>query len=457
MHGTNIVLDVNSNSVHVLDDSADEVLRYYSEIRGSDEETPRISDYKILLEDKFSGMYERKNIEEIIEELSRLEEEGLLFSEEVDIDGALSFLNTGVIKSLCLNISHDCNMRCGYCFASTGNYGTERVLMDSETGCKAIDFLIGHSAGRRNLEVDFFGGEPLMNFEAVTEIIRYARSLEDKHGKHFRFTITTNGLLLDEKKMKIIDELFDNVVLSLDGREDINDRMRRLPDGSGTYKHIMPKIKEMVRIRGDRDHYVRGTFTSHNLDFMKDALFLAAEGFKSISLEPVTAPEKKSYSITKSHLPAIFREYENLAEEYLRMKEEGRGFGFFHFNIDLEQGPCLAKRVKGCGAGCEYAAVAPNGDIYPCHQFVGKEEYKLGSLNEKDLNRKIMDEFKNNNIAAKEACSHCWAKFHCSGGCAANALEANGDIHKPYEIGCELEKKRLECAIWLKTQEGAER
>ncbi|MDD4495780.1 MAG: 4Fe-4S cluster-binding domain-containing protein, partial [Eubacteriales bacterium] len=323
MHGTNIVLDVNSNAVHVLDEAADEALKIYAEQREMEAGPKKITDCRSLILDKISSKNDKAEAEEAIEELSSLEEDGLLFSPEPDIERALEFLNSEVIKSLCLNISHDCDMRCAYCFASTGNYGAERRLMDKETGFKAIDFLIAHSGGRKNLEVDFFGGEPLMNFNAVIEIIHYAKSLEDKHGKHFRFTITTNGLNLDEDNMKVINELFDNVVLSLDGDEATNDRMRRLSDGSGTYKHIMPKIKEMVKIRGDRDHYVRGTFTAHNLDFMKDALHLADEGFKSISLEPVVAPESKSYSLKENHLPAIFKEYESLAQEYLHRKQEG--------------------------------------------------------------------------------------------------------------------------------------
>ncbi|MDD4494813.1 MAG: thioether cross-link-forming SCIFF peptide maturase [Eubacteriales bacterium] len=453
MQGTNIVLDVNSNSVHVFDDTAYEVLKHYIKAREAGNDNSGINTYKNEIVNKLKLKYNKTNVEAAIEEISGLENDGLLFSPEEDIELALSMINSGEIKSMCINISHDCNMRCTYCFASTGNFGLKRSLMDKETGFKAIDFLISRSGTRKNLEVDFFGGEPLMNFENVLAIIQYAKSREKMYNKHFRFTITTNALILDDEQMKAIDELFDNVVLSLDGSEETNDRMRLLPDGTGSYKEIMPRIKAMTEIRGDRDHYVRGTFTAYNLNFSKDVIHLADEGFKSISLEPVVAPENKKYSIKEEHLNTIYDEYEKLAQEYLKRKKEGRGFNYFHFNISLDQGPCLVKRVKGCGAGCEYVAVTPEGDIYPCHQFVGKEEYKLGNLNNGVLNDKIRDKFRNTNIATKEQCISCWAKYHCSGGCSANALEANGDIMKPYSIGCELEKKRLECAIWLKTQE----
>lgn len=454
MHDTNIILDVNSGAVFVFDDITYEILKQYIKYRENNSCIKSINEIKEkVLSVMSSGRFDGTLLREGIDEIEKLENDGVLFSPEGDIKGALEILETVVIKSMCINIAHDCNMRCGYCFASTGSFGHGRLLMDKETGFRAIDYLVSHSGDRKNLEVDFFGGEPLLNFDAVVEIIDYARSLENISNKHFRFTITTNGLALDKVKMEKINELFDNVVLSLDGTEETNDRMRKLPNGNGTYKHILPKIKEMCEIRGDRDHYVRGTFTSYNTEFSKDIMHLADIGFKSISLEPVVTDKKNDYAIKEEHLDTLYKEYEYLAKEYLKRKNEGNGFKYFHFNIDLENGPCLAKRVKGCGAGYEYVAVTPEGDIYPCHQFVGKTGFLLGNLYKEGFNREIADKFKNTNITTKEKCKNCWAKFYCSGGCAANAFEENGDISSPYEIGCKLERKRLECAIWLKTRE----
>ncbi|MDD4189111.1 MAG: thioether cross-link-forming SCIFF peptide maturase [Eubacteriales bacterium] len=453
MHDTNIVLDVNSGAVFQFDDTAYEVLKLYIKSRDEDSNIASISDIRDLkmLRSFSCRDIDEKILNESINEIGELEKEGLLFSPEGDIEAALEKLGTGVIKSMCINIAHDCNMRCGYCFASTGSFGHGRLLMDKETGFRAIDYLTANSGSRVNLEVDFFGGEPLMNFDAIVEIINYARSIEKTKNKHFRFTITTNGLALDEAKMTKINELFDNVVLSLDGTEKTNDRMRKLPNGGGSYKHIMPKIKKMCEIRGERDHYVRGTFTAYNIQFSKDVLHLADLGFKSISLEPVVTDKKNVYAIKEEHLDELYNEYEWLAKEYLNRKNKKNSFRYFHFNIDLENGPCLAKRVKGCGAGYEYVAVTPEGDIYPCHQFVGKKEFILGNLYKEGFKKEIAEKFKSSNITTKEICRNCWAKFFCSGGCAANAFEQNGDISIPYDISCKLQKKRIECAIWLKT------
>ena len=326
-------------------------------------------------------------------------------------------------------------------------------MMSPEVGKKAIDLLIKESANRRNLEIDFFGGEPLLNFDAVKEILEYARSKEKEFNKKFRFTITTNALLLNEKNMKYINEHMGNIVLSIDGRPSTNDNMRFRVDGKGTYKDILPKIKEMAESRNQDKYYVRGTFTRENLDFSKDVLHLADEGFKQISVEPVVAAKDSGYDLRQEDLPFLRQEYEKLAAEYVKRMKNGNGFNFFHFMIDLAQGPCIAKRLSGCGSGHEYLAVTPEGDIYPCHQFVGMEEFKVGNVEQGILNKDIQNYFKDSNVYSKSECSDCWARFYCSGGCAANSYQFHKDINKPYEVGCELEKKRVECALWIKTQE----
>ncbi len=441
MYDTNIVLDVNSGAVHVFDAAAYEVVDMY----GTETKEQIIE----ALRTKFSP----QDISDAYDEVSNLKSQGLLFSEDSYSDALAKWERKPVVKALCLHICHDCNLRCKYCFASTGSFGGQRTMMDAETGKRAIDFLIEKSAGRRNLEVDFFGGEPLMNFGVVKEIVEYARIREKEAGKNFRFTLTTNALLLNEDNKAFINENMHNVVLSIDGRSETNDRMRPRMDGSGTYSSILPKIMDMAQSRNQDNYYVRGTFTRENLDFSEDVLHLADQGFKQVSVEPVVAARDSGYDIREQDLDKLFSEYEKLAQEYVKRDREGKGFNFFHFMIDLQQGPCVIKRLGGCGSGHEYLAVTPEGDLYPCHQFVGDEKFRMGNLYGGDFDTSFQKDFQKSNVYTKEDCSQCWAKFYCSGGCAANAYQFNNDINIPYKIGCELEKKRVECAIWIKTQE----
>jgi uncharacterized protein len=441
LYGTNIVVDVYSGAVHVVDDVAYEVLNHYK------------STDKAGIINLLSGRFDRAQVVEAIEELEELEAAGQLYYEDAYKDYLQLWERKPVVKALCLHVSHDCNLRCKYCFAATGNFGGERTIMSPDTGKKAIDFLIRESVGRRNLEIDFFGGEPLMNFGTVKEVIDYARSKEKEHNKKFKFTITTNALLLNEENKKYINENIQNIVLSLDGREDTNDRMRYRVDGSGSYRQILPKIKDMADSRNQDNYYVRGTFTRENLDFSKDVLHLADRGFKQVSVEPVVAAKDSGYDLREEDLPVLCTEYEKLAREYVERKKRGEGFNFFHFMVDLSQGPCVAKRLGGCGSGHEYLAVTPEGDVYPCHQFVGMEEFRMGNIEEKSIDKDLQDTFKNSNVYTKKECMKCWAKFYCSGGCAANAFQFNSNINEPYRIGCELEKKRVECALWIKTEE----
>jgi uncharacterized protein len=441
MYDTNIVLDISSGAVHVFDDAAYDIVDLYK------------TKTKEQIIEALSDKYDRQAIIDAFDEIAKLESEGLLFSEDAYSEAIKTWERKPVVKALCLHICHDCNLRCKYCFASTGSFGGHRSMMDSETGKKAIDFLIEKSAGRRNLEVDFFGGEPLMNFEVVKQIVEYARSREKEADKNFRFTITTNALLLNEKNKEFINENMHNVVLSIDGRKEINDKMRCRTDGTGSYDSILPKIKDLADSRNQDKYYVRGTFTRENLDFSKDVLHLADEGFKQISVEPVVAAKDSGYDIREQDLEQLFQEYESLANEYVKRGKTDKDFNFFHFMIDLKQGPCVIKRLGGCGSGHEYLAVTPEGDLYPCHQFVGDEKFKMGNVHQGEFNTDFQKNFQKSNVYTKKDCSECWAKFYCSGGCAANAYQFNNDINIPYKIGCELEKKRVECAIWIKTQE----
>jgi len=444
LFGTIIVVDVNSGAVHVFDEVAGSVLDHYGKCD------------RRKIADMLSGKYGREQTLEAFEEIDELVGKGLLFSEDPYKGHQPGWNTEGIVKAMCLHISHDCNMRCRYCFAAMGNFGGERTVMDPVTGKKAVDFLIAHSGNRKNLEIDFFGGEPLMNFGAVKEVAAYAEKRGYECGKKFKFTITTNALLLNGENMKYINEHMQNVVLSLDGRRETNDAMRFDIDGSGTYDKILPLIKKMAESRNQDNYYVRGTFTRKNLDFSQDVLHLADEGFRQISVEPVVAAKGTGYELREEDLQEAFREYERLAAEYVGRKKEGRGFNFFHFMIDLEQGPCISKRLGGCGSGHEYLAVTPEGDIYPCHQFVGMKRFRMGNVHDGSLDRTIQDSFRNSNVYTKKECPDCWAKFYCSGGCAANAFQFNGDIGIPYKIGCALEKKRVECALWIKVQEGKE-
>lgn len=443
MHGVNIAIDVNSGAVHVLDDAAYTVLGLYDQNGFLDRE-------KLY---SLNGRFSDETIEEAVHEIESLVGEHLLFSVDPYEELVPEWTGKTVVKALCLHIAHDCNLRCSYCFAGTGEYLGARSMMSLEVGKKAIDFLIEHSGNRRNLEIDFFGGEPLMNFEVVKGIVAYARSREKETSKHFRFTITTNLLLLDEAKMDYINENMHNVVLSIDGRKEINDNMRKRVDGSGCYDRILPIAKRMVEKRKGENYYVRGTFTRHNLDFNQDVLHLADQGFEQISVEPVVAAADSKLDIREEDLQTAFETYEQLALEYVDRRNNGKWFNFFHFMLDLEGGPCVAKRLRGCGSGTEYLAVTPEGELYPCHQFVGQADFLLGNVFDGLNGNAKIESFKKANVYTKPECRRCWAKFYCSGGCSANSWQFNKDITIPYTIGCELEKKRVECALWIKSQE----
>ena len=444
IHGTYMVLDVMSGAVHQLDEVAYDVLGCYDE-------------NGVLNNDELKNLsrYNESEINEAIEEIEYLKKNHMLFTEDPYTQMLPGWAKQTVVKALCLHIAHDCNLRCGYCFAGTGEYMGRRSLMSLDVGKKAIDFLIENSGNRRNLEVDFFGGEPLMNFEVVKGIVDYARTREKETGKNFRFTITTNALLLDEDKRRYINENMHNVVLSLDGRKEVNDALRKRIDGTGSYDRVLPLARKMAEERGQQQYYVRGTFTRKNLDFGTDVLHLADLGFEQISVEPVVANKDSGLDIRAEDVETVCREYEHLAKEYVERRKNGQWFNFFHFMIDLEGGPCVAKRLRGCGSGTEYLAVTPEGELYPCHQFVGRKEFLLGNIYDGLNQNPVRDTFRNTNVYTKPRCNSCWAKFYCSGGCAANAWQFNSDIRIPYEIECELEKKRVECALWIKAQESS--
>ena len=443
--GLNFVLDVNSGAVHLLDDISYAVSGLLDENMG-DTCPQSIID---ALPD-----YTADEIREAYDELYELKKAGQLFAHDDYIDVSRYIPVNAPVKALCLHVAHDCNLRCKYCFASTGDFGQGRKIMPPEIAKKAIDFVIARSGVRHNIEVDFFGGEPLMAWDTVTQTVDYARSLEEKYNKKFRFTITTNGLLLDEDKRKYINENMDNCVLSLDGRREVNDEFRKTVAGTGSYDTIVPKFKALVDERDPNlDYYARGTFTSHNLDFAEDVLSIADAGFDRLSVEPVTADPGCGYDLTEDDLPKIEAEYDRLTDIMLERKKEGKPFTFFHFMVDLDQGPCVVKRLRGCGAGYEYVAVTPDGDIYPCHQFVGKDEFKQGSVLDQSFNMDIAQKFAGMNIYSRPKCQKCWAKFYCSGGCSAANYNMNHDMNDSYDLGCEMERKRLECAIYLKTMD----
>ena len=438
-NGYNIVLDVNSGSVHVVDDLVYDMIALYE-----------TSSREEMIE-KLSANYKTEDIEEAYSEIEELVKAECLFTEDIYKDYIIDFKKRPtVVKALCLHIAHDCNLACKYCFAEEGEYHGRRALMSFEVGKKALDFLIANSGSRRNLEVDFFGGEPLMNFDVVKQLVAYGREQEKIHDKNFRFTLTTNGVLLNKDIQDFANKEMANVVLSVDGRKEVHDFMRPFRGGQGSYDKIIPKFKAMAESRHQTDYYVRGTFTHYNTDFASDVLSLADEGFKQISVEPVVAPDSEDYAIKTSDLPKIMKEYDRLAKEMLKREKEGRGFNFFHFMIDLSGGPCVAKRLSGCGSGTEYLAVTPWGDFYPCHQFVGQEEFLMGNVDDGIVRNDLQEEFKCCNVYAREKCQSCFAKFYCSGGCAANAYNFTGNITDTYEIGCEMMRKRVECAIMLK-------
>lgn len=442
MNGLFIVLDVNSGAVHIVDEAVYNVLDFYKEM----------SEQEII--NKLSDRFSQTELHEAIAEIKELEENKMLYTEDI-YEQVIPMINkrNPVVKALCLHIAHDCNLKCKYCFAEEGEYHGKRELMTTEVGKKAIDFLIKASGTRKNLEVDFFGGEPLMNFQVVKNIVEYARSLEKENNKNFRFTITTNGILLNDEIQKYINENMHNVVLSVDGRQSVHDKMRPCANGKGSYDIVMPKYKKLADSRNQTDYYVRGTFTRHNLDFGKDVFHLADEGFKQISVEPVVADLSEDYAIQSEDLPSIFAEYEKLACDIVERRKNGEWFNFFHYMIDLTGGPCVTKRLVGCGSGTEYLAVTPTGDLYPCHQFVGIEQFKMGTVDTGVEKPEIREQFENCNVYSKPACKKCWARFYCSGGCVANSYNTHGDLISPYEIGCEMQKKRIECAIMIKAME----
>ena len=449
-NGYNMVLDVNSGSIHVVDDVVYDVLELLNEA----EDRRKEEGFRQEITDKMLAKYGEditaEDMKDVFEDLDELEENGTLFTVDVYKEGVIDFKKRQtVVKALCLHIAHDCNLAFRYCFAGEGEYKGDRSLMSLEVGKKALDFLVANSGNRRNLEVDFFGGEPLMNFDVVKELVAYGRELEKTHDKHFRFTLTTNGVLLRDDVIEFANKEMDNIVLSIDGRKEVHDHMRPFKNGKGSYDFILDKFKKVAESRNQQKYYVRGTFTHYNLDFVKDVLSLADEGFEQISVEPVVAGPEEPYAIREEDIPQICEGYDELAKEMLKRKKEGRGFNFFHYMIDLSGGPCVYKRLSGCGSGTEYLAVTPWGDLYPCHQFVGEEEFCLGNVDDGIVNTEMRDTFKLCNVYAKEECRNCFAKFYCSGGCAANAYHCHQDINKPYEIGCELQRKRVECAIML--------
>lgn len=440
--GQYFVLDVNTGAVHIVDELVYDLL---------DDEALKSQEELIK---EFKNKYSEEEIKEVYAEIVELKKEGYLYSEDTYEEIARNSMNSkDFIKALCLNVTHDCNLRCKYCFADEGKYHGARKVMSPEVGKKAIDFVIAHSGPRKNIEVDLFGGEPLIAIKEIKEIIAYAREQEKIHNKVIRFTMTTNALLLNDEIMEYMDKEMGNIVLSIDGRKEVNDNTRIRVNGSGTYDAILPKIKEMVDKRDkSKQYYVRGTFTRDNTDFYYDVKHLADLGFEEVSVEPVVLPDEHELSLREEDLPTIFENYDLLYKDMLKRYEENREFKFYHFNIDLQGGPCVYKRISGCGAGHEYIAVTPDGEIYPCHQFVGNEDFKIGTIYDEDekLNFDIAKQFKEAHIYNKPQCRECWAKFYCSGGCQANNYNFNGDIHKPYEIGCKMQKKRIECAIALK-------
>ena len=443
LNGYNIVLDTCSGSVHVVDDVAYDIIALYKE-KSADE-----------IADEISAKYAADGVTkqdclDCIEDVKSLESMQKLYTPDTYSDMAFDFKNRNtVLKAMCLHVAHTCNLNCEYCFASQGKYHGERALMSFEVGKRALDFLIENSGTRHNLEVDFFGGEPLMNWDVVKQLVAYAREQEKIHNKNFRFTLTTNGMLIDDDVIEFSNKEMSNVVLSLDGRKEVHDRLRKDYTGKGSYDIIVPKFKEFVERRGNKSYYMRGTFTHANTDFTNDIFHMADMGFTELSMEPVVCAPSDASALTEADLPVLFEQYEILAKEMIKRKREGRPFTFYHYMLDLKHGPCIYKRISGCGSGTEYVAVTPTGDIYPCHQFVGDAKYLLGNIYDGISNTEVQNEFKLCNAYARKECEDCWAKLYCSGGCAANSYHATGKITGIYEYGCELFKKRIECAVML--------
>ncbi len=443
--GYNIVLDISSGSVHAVDDIAYDCIARF-------EKEPKETVLAVL-EEKYLGKdgVTKEDIAECYAQIAELKEEGRLFSPDTFSDKAatLKQKTAGVIKALCLHIAHACNLNCAYCFASQGNYHGERGLMSFEVGKRALDFLVENSGTRHNLEVDFFGGEPLMNFEVVKQLVAYARSIEKEKNKNFRFTLTTNGVLIDEDVIEFANREMSNVVLSLDGRKEVHDRYRVDYQGNGSWEKIVPKFQKLVEARGGKDYYMRGTFTHENPDFLEDIKTMLDLGFTELSMEPVVCAKGDKAELTEEDLPVVLAQYEALARLMIEKDKAGKPFTFYHYMIDLKGGPCIYKRISGCGSGTEYMAVTPSGDLYPCHQFVGDESFRLGDIWEGVTNPEVQKCFGDCNVYARPDCAVCWAKLYCSGGCAANAYHATGSVRGIYAYGCELFRKRMECAIMV--------
>ena len=452
LNGYNIVLDTCSGAVHVVDDVAYDVIELYQD--HSKEEI-----IKTLLE-KYSGKEDvtESDLSDCYDDVTELKEDGQLFTPDnyENLAGVFKEKSGDVVKALCLHVAHTCNLNCSYCFASQGKYHGDRALMSFETGKRALDFLIENSGSRTNLEVDFFGGEPLMNWDVVKKLVQYARSIEKQHHKNFRFTLTTNGVLIDDDVIDFCNKEMSNVVLSLDGRKEIHDRFRVDYAGNGSYDRIVPKFQKLVKARGGKNYYMRGTFTHANPDFTNDVFNMADLGFTELSMEPVVCDPMDPSALTEEDIQTVMEQYEILAKEMIKRDKEGRGFTFYHYMIDLEGGPCIYKRISGCGSGTEYMAVTPWGDLYPCHQFVGEQKYKLGDIWNGVTNTELREDFRKCNAYAREDCKDCWARLYCSGGCAANSYHATGSILGIYEPGCRLFRKRIECAIMIKAAESNE-
>ncbi len=448
LNGYNIILDVNSGCVHVVDEVAFDIIRDYE---SKDQDT--------IVAEALKKYGDRPDVNEedinnVFEDIEALKAEGKLFTEDKFRALASQFKKRqSVIKAICLHVAHDCNLACKYCFAGEGEYHGARGLMSFEVGKKALDFLVQNSGTRKNLEVDFFGGEPSLNFEVVKKLVEYGRSIEKAAKKNFRFTYTTNGIILNDEIMDFCNKEMSNVVLSLDGRREVNDRMRVFRGGKGSYDNIVPKFQKFAESRGQKDYYIRGTYTHYNTNFAADILHMADLGFKEISIEPVVADPKEPYALKESDLPVLLEQYEILAKEMIKRSKKGDGFTFYHYMIDLDGGPCVVKRVSGCGVGTEYMAVTPNGDLYPCHQFAGDPNFLLGNVAVGITNNKVIEQFKECNIYSHKECDDCFARMYCSGGCAANAYHSTGSVNGVYALGCELHRKRIECAIMIKAAE----
>ena len=452
MNGYNIIIDQNSGCVHSVDEVAFDIITMY--------ESASKDEIKKFILKKYA---EREDVtsEEIdlcFSDIEGLIEDGRLFAKDsFESDAKMFKSRQGVLKAICLHVAHGCNLNCEYCFAGKGEYGGEdKGLMSLETGKRALDFLIENSGTRRNLEVDFFGGEPLLNWEVCKELVKYGREQEKKYNKKFRFTLTTNGILVDDEVIDFCNNEMGNVVLSLDGRKDVHDKLRKTPNGKGSYDLIVDKFKKFADSRGQKDYYIRGTYTHFNTDFSKDLIHMADLGFKELSVEPVVCSPSEPWALQKSDLPVLKEQYEILANEMLRRYRKGEGFTFYHYMIDLDSGPCIVKRISGCGVGTEYLAVTPSGDLFPCHQFVGENKFKLGSIYSGITKPEILEQFKSCNVYSHKECKDCFAKLYCSGGCAANAYHTTGSVNGVYEFGCELHRKRIECAIMLKVAEAEE-